>query len=450
MIEFQKTILDDLEIEGIGLHTGEKTKIKIKPASENTGIVFLRTDFAKPVKIKASIENVVECNRGTTIGINNIKIFTIEHLMSALTGLGIDNAIIEINNIEPPILDGSSRLFVNQILNVGVKELSELKKYIKIIKPVVYENKDNGVRIEIHPSNSLSIQYDANFRFGGIGRQSFIFDSEIDYIKQISSSRTFCSLNELIYLKEKGLIKGGNFDNALIFLDENQNKDEIIKVGKVFDCDVNVDYKTLVLNDKKLRHEDEPTRHKILDLIGDFSLLGYSLIGRIHSIKGGHQSNVEITKILNSLVKEKFILNKNEIKKVIPHREPFLFIDSIIAKSPDYVCALKYVSSKENFFEGHFPGNPIMPGVLIIEAMAQASCFLSDNSDNFERGNIMLLSSIKSSKFISKVLPGNILFIEVKLLKFKLGTAFIEGSVKVNNKIIAKAEFMASMSSQND
>ena len=450
MIEFQKTILDDLQIEGIGLHTGKKSKIKIKPASENSGIVFLRTDFEKPVKIKASIENVIECNRGTTIGIDNIKIFTIEHLMSALTGLGIDNAVIEINNIEPPILDGSSRLFVDQILSVGIKELSELKKYIKIIKPIVYENKDNGVKIEIHPSNDLSIQYDADFRFGGIGQQSYTFDLVDDYIDQISSSRTFCSLNELISLKEKGLIKGGSVDNALIFLDENQSKDEIVKVGKVFDCDVNLNYKTLVLNDKKLRHNDEPARHKILDLVGDFSLLGYSLIGRIHSIRGGHQSNVEIVKILNSLVQEKFILNKNDIKKVIPHREPFLFIDSIIAKSSEYVCALKYVSPKEYFFEGHFPGNPIMPGVLIIEAMAQASCFLSDNSDNFERGNIMLLSSIKSSKFISKVLPGNILFIEVQLLKFKLGTAFIKGTVKVNNKIIAKAEFMASMNPKND
>ena len=163
-----------------------------------------------------------------------------------------NNGAIEINNIEPPILDGSSRLFVDQILSVGIKELSELKKYIKIIKPIVYENKDNGVKIEIHPSNNLSIQYDADFRFGGIGQQSYTFDLVNDYIDQISSSRTFCSLNELIILKEKGLIKGGSVDNALIFLDENQSKDEIVQVGKVFDCDVNLNYKTLVLNDKKL------------------------------------------------------------------------------------------------------------------------------------------------------------------------------------------------------
>ena len=244
------------------------------------------------------------------------------------------------------------------------------------------------------------------------------------------------------------MIKGGNVDNALIFLDKNQSKNEIEKVRKEFNSDVNLDNKTLVLNDKKLRYKNEPARHKILDLIGDFSLLEYSIIGRIHSIKGGHQSNIEILKILNKLVKEQFILNKDEIKKVIPHRDPFLLIDSIIAKSSNYVCAIKYADPKEYFFKGHFPDNPIMPGVLIVESMAQASCFLSDNSDNFEAGKIMLLSSIKSSKFITKVLPGDVLFIEVRLLKYKLGTAFIEGSVKVNNTIVAKAEFMASMSSK--
>ena len=186
MIEFQKTILNDLEIEGIGLHTGEKTQIKIKPADENSGIVFLRTDFEKPVKIKASIENVIECNRGTTIGIDNVKIYTIEHLMSALTGLGIDNAVVEINNIEPPILDGSSKLYIDKILSVGIKELSELKKYIKITKPIIYFNENKNIRIEIHPSDNFSVQYDADFQFGDIGQQSFIFDSMEDYIDQIS------------------------------------------------------------------------------------------------------------------------------------------------------------------------------------------------------------------------------------------------------------------------
>tara|TARA_B110000438_G_scaffold300049_1_gene351543 strand:+ start:235 stop:1581 length:1347 start_codon:yes stop_codon:yes gene_type:complete len=448
MIEFQKTILTNLEIKGIGLHTGEKSKIKIKPAKENSGIIFLRVDFKKPVEIKATIENVIDCNRGTTIGIGAVKIFTIEHLMSALSGLGIDNVLIEIDNIEPPILDGSSKGFVDEILKVGTKKLPKLKKYIKIIEPITYSNHTNNVNIEIRPSNTFSVQFDGDFQYGNIGQQSFTFDSHEDYIKEVSMSRTFCSLNELIYLKNEGLIKGGNIDNALVFLDENQNQDEIGKVKKAFNIDISMVNKTLILNDKKLRYENEPARHKVLDLIGDFSLLGYSIIGHIHSHGGGHQSNIEVVKMVNNLIKDKFIFNKDEIKKIIPHREPFLLIDNIIARTDKYVSAIKYINPEEYFFEGHFPNNPIMPGVLIVESMAQASCFLSINSNNFDAGKIMLLSSIKSSKFISKVLPRDILFIEVELLKYKLGTAFIKGSVKVNNKVVAKAEFMATMSSK--
>ncbi len=441
----QKTISSEVSFSGIGLHTGEKSHITLKPIKENSGIIFKRVDLEEPVYIEAILENVISTNRGTTIGKKNVEIFTIEHLLSSLYALEIDNLLIEIDNIEPPILDGSSVIFFNEILSCGLSEQDASRNYCKISEPIIYCDENSDIVLKILPSEKFSITFESDFPFKGVGKQKFTLNSISDYSKEVASSRTFCSLDEIIFLKKDNLIKGGSLNNAVIFLSEKNTKADVNKIQEYLGKSLVYDESNNTLNNTKLRYKDEPVRHKILDLIGDLSLLGKPILGHVYSYKSGHRSNIKFGKLIKEMNSD-FKFNKKEVKQVIPHREPFLLIDEIIGGiRGSSVIAKKNVVDTDYFFRGHFPGNPIMPGVLILESMAQASCFLS--FDNVENSNekMMLLSIINSSKFLKKVVPGNKLILRVKLNKIRLGTASMEGTAFVDNQIVAKASFMATI-----
>ena len=446
----QKTLSSEVSFSGIGLHTGEKSTLTLKPLKENSGIIFKRVDIDEPVYIEALLENVVSTNRGTAIGKNDVIIYTVEHLLSALYALEIDNLLIEIDNIEPPILDGSSKIFFNNILNGGLTEQLAAREYYKISEPIHYYDENSDIVLKILPSKEFSVTFESDFPFKDIGKQKFTLSSLSEYIKEISSARTFCSLDEISYLKKDNLAKGGSLDNAVIFLSEKNTKDDISKIEEYLGGNLIYDDSSNTVNNTELRYSDEPVRHKILDLIGDLSLLGKPIIGHIHSYKSGHRSNVEFGKLIKEM-NSNFKFSKEEIKTIIPHRKPFLLIDEIIGGiRGSSVIAKKNVVNSDYFFKGHFPNNPIMPGVLILESMAQASCFLSfDNVENADQ-KMMLLSVINSSKFIKKVIPGDELILRVKLIKIRLGTANMEGIAMVNNKIVAKANFMATIVDRNN
>jgi len=442
---YQKTLVKSVNFEGIGLHTGVASKGSIKPAEPNTGIIF-RDINNKENTIRAHIDNVCSTLRGTTLSSKGDKIYTVEHLLSALYALGIDNAYIDVDNIEIPILDGSSVDYYSAIQSSGIKTLNE-RKISLIIKDKIEVNKGES-SLTILPYDGFKITFEINFEYSSIGKQKFVLESLDDYKTQISSSRTFCTFAEIIRLKKNGLAIGGTLDNAIIYLDKEITDDTIddfneISLEKIERSALGKE----TLKDKALIFSNEAVRHKILDLIGDISLIGKDIKGHIISNRSGHYLNIKLVKKINLFYSDnEFKLNKKEIEKVIPHRAPFSLIDEIVdGKSGEYVCAIKYVNKNEAYFKGHFPGNPIMPGVLIIECMAQASCFLSLKTIGPSEDKLMLLSVIKSSKFLKKVVPGDKLFIKVELIKFKLKNALIKGTAMVNNELVAEAEWMATV-----
>ena len=446
----QKTINKSISLSGIGLHTGKNSNIIIKPSYDNTGIIFknVKDSYA----IIADVNNVLSTNRGTTLyNNNNNKIYTIEHLLSALNSFGIDNVIIEMDSIEVPIMDGSCKDFVEEIKNVGIKELNAEKEYINIDKIIEIKDDNSDTYIKVEPYDGFKVTCEIEFANSSIGHQKYSLESLDLYNNEVSKCRTFCTFNEISYMQDKGLIKGGNLDNALIFNNNNSN-DDIIEFNKKNSIEIPLPKSNQkLLNNKELLYDNECARHKVLDLIGDIALLGKPIRGHIISYKAGHSQNIELAKKINSTyIKNKtnntFYYNKEEIKSIIPHRDPFLLIDEIIGgEMGKYVFAVKNVSKKEEYFKGHFPGNPIMPGVLIIECMAQTSCFLSLSNVDEPDQKLMLLTSIRKARFMNKVKPGDRMILRVELIKYKMRNAIIKGEAYVNNKIVATAEWMATV-----
>ena len=441
----QKTLNDIVSFKGVGLHTGLESTIYIKPSNSDTGIVF--RDLNDPNKsVVANIKNVKKTNRGTTISSKNFEVNTIEHLMSALYSLAIDNVLIEIDGNEVPILDGSAKNFYDSFEKVGIKILEQDRQVIEIDDEISIVVDD--AFLKILPYDGFKITFEIEFPECSIKKQKFVLETLNDYRNEIASCRTFCTFSEVIKLQKSGLSLGGNFDNAVVYLDDSISDEQIDDFNKNTSESVtknNIGLKTY--KNKKLLFENEAVRHKVLDLIGDLSLIGKEIRGHIISKKSGHFLNTEFAKKIDSKQKtNKFKYNRFEIEKIIPHRDPFLLIDEIVdGKLGEYVCAVKYVSEKESYFQGHFPGNPIMPGVLIIECMAQTSCFLSLKTVGSPENKLMLLSVIKSSKFIKKVVPGDKLFLRVELIKFRLNNALIKGIATVDDELVAEAEWMATV-----
>jgi len=456
----QTTISKDVRISGIGLHTGVKTTAIFKPAPDNFGIQFKRLDLKNCPEIVADIDHVIDISRGTTIGQKDFRIHTVEHILSAVFGLQIDNILIELSNKEPPVMDGSAIPFVEILLKAGIRTQEAIRNELVIDKTITYSDPDREVDIHILPSDKFRVTFMTDYKVKSLGTQyTAMYSLEDDFIEQFAPSRTFCLFSEIIELNNQGLIKGGSMDNAVVFVDKKMNEKEIKKMKELFNLQGDLFIgKNGILNGAELRFHNEPVRHKVVDLIGDFALLGMPIRGHVIAARSGHATNVELVKKIKKTYSKKLAFRKKQqnepkmkfdiesLMKILPHRYPFLLIDRILGLDPGkIVYAIKNVSINEPIFQGHFPGQPIFPGVLILEAMAQAGGFLILHSIENPDTKLMYLTGINKSRFKKTVIPGDQIHFEVSLDKFRLGTCKIIGIAKVDNNIVAEAEMLASI-----
>ena len=461
----QRTIKKSVSCSGIGLHTGVDSTITFKPSPENTGIRFVRTDVEGCPEIKAVIDNVVDISRGTTLAQNGTRIHTVEHVLATLVGLEIDNVLIELTNKEPPVMDGSSKDFVEVLQKAGIIEQKHDREYLEIDKAISYNDPVKKTDISVLPSDRYRLTCIIDYKYPWIGTQYLTIHSIADFPKEIAPARTFSFLSEVEDLREAGLVQGGRLDNAIVILDKEIDNTEIDRLRTLFNIEEDIQIGTNgILHGVKLRFENEPVRHKALDVIGDLALLGMPIKGHVIAARPGHAANVEIVKTIKKAY-EKTILQKkyhaqisadylfdiNAIKKILPHRYPFLLIDRILEMKPgESLPAIKNVSVSEPFFQGHFPNQPVMPGVLIIEAMAQAGSFLLLHTTDEPEKKLMYFSGIDKSRFRRQVYPGDQIFFKVDLLKLKMGTCKLQGTAYVDDQVVAEATFITTIGDRKE
>jgi UDP-3-O-[3-hydroxymyristoyl] N-acetylglucosamine deacetylase/3-hydroxyacyl-[acyl-carrier-protein] dehydratase len=456
----KRTIARDISFSGTGLHTGENCTITFRPSGPDHGIKFQRSDIAESEPMPADIDHVINIDRGTTIGIGDVKVYTVEHVLAALTGLGIDNILIELSGPEPPVGDGSAKPFVDILKEAGVTEFDEDKEYLEIDTPMSYSEPDRKVDIVVTPSDDFRITFMIDYPNPGLGTQyTFVADLEEEFVDEFAPARTFCFLSEVETLKNQGLIKGGGLENAIVFSDAGDDKNEIPRIRKALDIigDAFVG-KSGIINDVPLRFYNEPVRHKAVDLIGDLTLIGVPIKGHVLAARSGHKANVALVKKLRSLYQKKQIASRfqkkktdafldiNGIMKIMPHRYPMLLIDRVLDLEPEKkVIAIKNVTINEPFFNGHFPGHPIMPGVMILEAMAQAGGILLLNAIKEPETKVVYFMSIDGVKFRKPVSPGDQLRFELDMLSFRRNTCRMQGKAYVDDTLVAEATYMAAI-----
>lgn len=456
----KRTIARDASLSGIGLHTGETCTITFRPTGSDHGIKFQRSDIPGSEPMPADIDHVVNIDRGTTIGIGEVEVHTVEHVLAALTGLGIDNVLIELSGPEPPVGDGSAMPFVDALRQAGISEFDEDKEYLEIDTPMSYSEPDRKVDIIVTPSDDFRITFMIDYPNPGLGTQyTFMADLEEEFVEEFAPARTFCFLSEVEMLKDQGLIKGGGLDTAIVFSDAQDGDDEAGRIkralGIIGEAFVG---ENGIINNIPLRFYNEPVRHKALDLIGDLTLIGVPIKGHVLAARSGHKANVALVKKLRSLYQKKQIarrfqkkksdafLDINGIMKIMPHRYPFLMIDRILDLEPEKkVVAIKNVTINEPFFIGHFPGHPIMPGVMIVEAMAQAGGVLLLNAIEDQEKKVVYFMSIDGVKFRKPVIPGDQLRFELEMLSFRRNTCRMQGKTYVEDTLVAEATFMAAV-----
>ncbi|NMC43889.1 MAG: bifunctional UDP-3-O-[3-hydroxymyristoyl] N-acetylglucosamine deacetylase/3-hydroxyacyl-ACP dehydratase, partial [candidate division Zixibacteria bacterium] len=456
----KRTIGRDASLTGIGLHTGETCTITFKPAAADHGIKFRRIDLPQSEPIPADIDHVIDISRGTTIGIGEAKVYTVEHALAALTGLGIDNVLIEMSGPEPPVGDGSALPFVEVLQEAGLVDFDEDKSFLEIDTPMSYSEPERRVDIVVLPSDEFRITFMIDFANPALGTQyTSLVDLEQEFAEEFAPARTFCFLSEVEMLKNQGLIKGGSLDNAMVIYDlqEGQVAVDRIRTALGINGEAFVG-RTGIINDLPLRFYNEPVRHKALDLIGDLTLIGVPIKGHVLAGRSGHKANVALVKKLRSLYQKKQIASRfqtkkteafldiNGILKIMPHRYPFLLIDRILDLEPEKrVVAIKNVTINEPFFEGHFPGHPIMPGVMILEAMAQAGGVLLLNAVENPEAKVVYFMSIDGVKFRKPVTPGDQLRFELEMMSFRRNTCRMQGKTFVEDALVAEATFMATV-----
>ncbi len=453
----QKTLASSFTIEGVGLHTGAKVDMECLPADANSGIRFVRIDLDGQPVIPANLTNVHSTFRGTTLRQGDAFVNTTEHILSAFYGMGIDNATIHLNGPEIPILDGSARFFVEKILDAGIKTLEEEKEFFECPETVQYIS-DDGCEYLYQPSDDgLEVTCIVDFK-AKVGQQVATYDSAMNYGREIAPARTFVFANEIETLLEKGIIKGGNIDSAIVFSDEGTSAKKVREIASKFNVSPEVVTENGILNGKTLYFTNEPARHKLLDIIGDLSLLGKPLKGKITARRPGHTGNFEFAMLL----KQKFqkhrklkglphydpsaepVVDIEGIKKLIPHRFPFLLVDKIIVLSEDTVVGIKNVTSNEQFFQGHFPDNPVFPGVLQMEALAQTGGILAlTTMEDAENWDTYFLK-MEHVRFKKIVRPGDTLILKMQLLNpIRRGIVHMQGTAYVGDSIVSEGELTA-------
>lgn len=453
----QKTINKPIAFSGIGLHTGLKVNMELHPAPENHGVKFQRTDLAGVPVINATANFVTATQRGTTLQYNDVVISTIEHILSALYGLGADNVLIRIDGPEVPILDGSSREYTEEILKCGLKEQVEDRKYFSPRKKIYYRDEESGAEITILPDDEFTIDLKIDFDSKVVGSQNASYGPGTDYTIEVASSRTFVFLHDILPLLKSNLIKGGDLQNAIVIVEHPIDQEDINNITEEFALPRVENIETGYLNNLQLRYPNECARHKLLDLIGDFSLVGFPMKAKIIANKPGHKINTILAKILRNEAMEniknevpvfdqnkKPLIDINGIKRLLPHRPPFLMVDRIIELTQDKIVGIKNIGINEGYFIGHFPDEPVMPGVLIIEAMAQVGGILVLNGLDEPERHSTYFAKIDRVKFRRKVVPGDVLVIKMVIITpLRRSIVCMRGEAYVGGKLACEGELTA-------
>lgn len=454
----QQTIQKPVSVEGVGLHSGASVRLTFHPAGDDHGIKFQRSDLPEAPVIHADVGRVSSTARSTTIQSGNASISTVEHVMSALVGLGIDNVLVEVNGPETPILDGSAAGFVAALRQAGISEQDTDREYFIVEEPIVYRDEETGTELMALPHDGFEVVTLIDFGSPVLGMQYATLKQIEDFEREIAPCRTFVFLRELEMLFEHNLIKGGDLDNAIVIADTAVPQEQLDTLAqKLGKPRVSFDGKG-ILNNLNLHFQNEPARHKLLDVVGDISLLGKQIKGRILATKPGHKSNVAFTKLLKQAYLEQRKLggkphyNPNEeplfdavkIAQWLPHRYPFLLVDKIISLTEKQVVGIKNITFNEEFFQGHFPNNPVMPGVLQIEAMAQTGGILALSTVEDPGNWDTYFLKIENAKFKHKVVPGDTVILKMELMApIRRGICQMQGTCYVGNKIVSEAELTA-------
>ncbi len=457
MNNHQRSLEKPVSLEGVGLHTGSTCKVTLHPAAAGAGLVFLRREGERQVEIPANVELVTGTERGTVLSSDGLSLHTVEHLLAALAGLGIDNCRIEMDGPEPPIFDGSAMPFIQAIREAGIQEYEEERNFLSIDSTVVYHD-ESGVDIVVVPSQEFRVTYMVDYANPSLGTQYTSMYGWDEFVEEFAPARTFCFASELLYLQERGLIQGGSLDSALVFADVDHGA--LSNLESHFD--VTLDHAALdrgerILGGQKLHWTNEPVRHKVLDLAGDLCLLGQPLKAHVLVARGGHSAHVELVKLLKqeavkqSLQKEyqqrltsDLVFDINAIERILPHRYPFLLVDKITELKPGtFVRGIKSVTINEPFFQGHFPGHPIMPGVLIVEAMGQTGGILLLNSYDRPEEKVVYFTGLDKVRFRKPVQPGDQLVMECTMIRQRRNMCTMEARAYVAGQLVTTAELSA-------
>jgi UDP-3-O-[3-hydroxymyristoyl] N-acetylglucosamine deacetylase/3-hydroxyacyl-[acyl-carrier-protein] dehydratase len=457
----QHTIKERFSLEGVGLHTGMNATMTFIPADINHGIKFQRVDLPGQPVVDADVDYVVDLSRGTTIEHNGARVNTVEHTLAALVGTEVDNVLIQLNGPEPPIMDGSSRPFVEALESVGFEEQNALRNFFEVTEAINFKDEARNVEIAALPLDDYRLTVMVDYNSPILGSQHASLTDIRDFGREIASCRTFCFLHELEMLYKQGLIKGGDLNNAIVVVDRVVEENELQYLARLFNKEYVEVKNEGILNNVELRYKNEPARHKLLDLVGDLALAGRPIKGQILAARPGHAANVAFAKKLKKEMKEQekkalpkgipnydpsvqALLDVNQIYKMLPHRYPFCLIDKIFHLDENSVAGIKNVTINEPFFQGHFPGNPVMPGVLQIEAMAQTGGILVLSTVPDPENHWTYFLSIENCRFKKMVLPGDTVIFSCELLApIKRGIAKMHGRAYVAGNLVCEAVMSA-------